>query len=111
MNISIKEAFDFGWIKFKENWLFLMSVTLFAALIVPILFVALGFGFNVNWILFGKGAGAAGNTNYKLFQGLINICVPIASFMMSTFLLLGLIRISLKYCDNGKPLFEDLFSC
>ena len=88
-NFSIDEALKFGWNTMKANFWFFFGilVTAFAVNWIPYLFAI---------VLQRSSSGLA-------------VLFYIASFVVGVIVNIGLIRIVLKFCDDQKPEFNDLF--
>lgn len=84
---SKREAINFGWATFKNNAVFLLGILL-ASAVIPIIPQLIG-GY-----LPGMGI------IFLLISGFLQILVG-----------MGLIKVTLKFCDNEKAEFADLFSC
>ena len=80
--VPIGEALSFGWSTTKSNFGFLVAV-LIVAILVGALPEAL---------------------SESVFMDLV-------SFALSSAMTMGVIRISLRFCDGKRPAFGDLFSC
>ena len=86
------EAIRFGWDTTRSNLFFLVSIFVVSALInyVPGIVV---------WLLEDAMPEA------------VLIALQVAVLMLNIIVTMGLIRIALKFCDNEKPEFADLFAC
>ncbi len=82
----IKESLGVGWKIMKENFIFLAGILLVYYLIssVPSLF---------------KGE------EYSILYSILSL----AGFVVGLMMQMGIIAISLKFCDNKKPEFKELF--
>ena len=87
---SISEAIHFGWNTMKSNLGFFIGL-----LILVFLFSSL---FSII---------AAKATEANIFLGII---FYIADFSLSIIISIGLVKIALRFCDNEKGRFADLFS-
>jgi len=87
---SIKEAVGFGWGNMKSNLWFFVGVLLFMA--------GVGAAGKLCQVWSGH-AGAAAKLAVALIFGCINIILQ-----------MGIVRISLRFCDGEKAAFMDLFS-
>ncbi|AZR73373.1 hypothetical protein BBF96_08245 [Anoxybacter fermentans] len=86
---SVQDALRFGWDTLTSNFLFFLGILIVVALI--------GLLPNFFGILMEE----------TVFLGTIGV---IASIVLSVIVYLGLIKISLMFCDNTKGKFADLFS-
>ena len=89
-NFSIKESFQFGWETFKKNGKFL--IRLFFVIWLPIIILS-----------FAAEELQKGATPIAF---LINAGILVWGIIIS----IGLVRISLRYVDNEKAVWSDLFS-
>jgi len=87
---SISEAIHFGWNTMKSNLGFFIGL-----LILVFLFSSL------------SSIIAAKATEANIFLGII---FYIADFSLSIIISIGLVKIALRFCDNEKGRFADLFS-
>lgn len=87
---SINEAIRFGWNTMKSNLGFFIGL-----LILVFLFSSL------------SSIIAAKATEANIFLGII---FYIADFSLSIIISIGLVKIALRFCDNEKGRFADLFS-
>ena len=87
---SISEAIHFGWNTMKSNLGFFIGLLIFVFLFTSL------FSFI-----------AAKATEANIFLGLI---FYIADFSLSIIISIGLVKIALRFCDNEKGRFADLFS-
>ena len=90
-NFSMSEAVDFGWNTMKSNIGFFICLLIVAGLIYTI-----------------PDAIVEILVEDALFLAII---IWIASFVLSMIIGMGLIKISLRFCDGEKGEFSDLFSC
>jgi len=90
-NFSMSEAVDFGWDTMKSNIGFFTGLLIVAVLIniIP----------DIIAMILEEDAP------------FLSIIVQIASFVLSMIIGMGLIKISLRFCDGEKGEFSDLFSC
>jgi len=88
-NFSIDEALRFGWSTMKANFWFFFGILVTA--------------FAVNWIPYSFAI-----LLQRSSSGLVGLFY-IVSFVVQVIVNIGLIRIILKFCDNEKPEFNDLF--
>jgi len=88
---SKSEAIRFGWNTMKSNFWFFVGLLVGVGLVIYIP------GFIGE--LIKKGAPS------------LSIIINIAVWVLNLIIQMGLIRISLKFCDNEKSEFGDLFSC
>lgn len=88
---SKREAIRFGWSTMKKNFGFFVGLLILTGVIYSI----------PNTL-----AKAA-----KESSPLLSSIIFMASFVLSLLINMGLIKISLKFCDNRKSRFADLFSC
>lgn len=86
---TVKESLSFGWKTFKKNWKFL--ITTFAIVIVV--------GMIPNWLHDWS------RKNLPAASFLFSIIGWIVQMVTS----IGLIVISLKFVDNKKPVFSDIY--
>lgn len=86
---SINEAFRFGWEAFKKNFWFLTAILLVLFVISSISNYALRI-----------------SEHAPFLGGLINLVAVIFGIIVQ----MGIIKITLKFVDKGKPVFDDLFS-
>lgn len=87
---SISEAIHFGWNTMKSNLGFFIGL-----LILVFLFSSL------------SSIIAAKATEANIFLGII---FYIADFSLSIIISIGLVKIALRFCDNEKGRFADIFS-
>ncbi len=87
---STNEAINFGWKTMKDNIGFFIGFLVVAGLLYAIPAAAQEFFKNRSPVLY-------------------SVTIPITQ-VISTILGMGLLRISLRYCDNEKGKFSDLFS-
>lgn len=84
------EAVRFGWNMMKSNfWFFVGLLVLIIVIFIPLALIQ----------------GATEET-----APFISLIVRILSWMLELLMAIGLIRISLKFCDNEKGTLSDLFS-
>lgn len=88
-NFSIDEALRFGWNTMKTNFWFFFGILVTA--------------FAVNWVPYSLAI-----ILQRYSSGLATLFY-IVSFVVQVVVNIGLIRIVLKFCDNEKPEFNDLF--
>lgn len=87
---SISEAIHFGWNTMKSNLGFFIGLLIFVFLFTSLSSII-----------------AAKATEANIFLGLI---FYIADFSLSIIISIGLVKIALRFCDNEKGRFADLFS-
>ena len=89
-DFSIGEAVQFGWNTMKANFGFFLGVLIVA------------------WVIIAVPSAIAGKLQQESagLAFLFNIIAIIVRLIVS----IGLIRIALKFSDNEKPVFNDLFS-
>ncbi|MFH1233046.1 MAG: DUF975 family protein [Patescibacteria group bacterium] len=88
---SKKEAIKFGWEITKNNLVFFIGLLIVAGLISTIPSII---------------SEAIKTNSFALY-----IVINIVSQILGLIIGMGLIRITLKFCDNKKGEFSDLFSC
>lgn len=88
---SIGEAIRFGWSTMMSNPGFFVILML----IVGLVYVLVGFAQEMT----------------KESAPILSLVLAIASGVLQIIIGIGLIRISLRFCDNEKGEFSDLFSC
>jgi len=88
---SISEAIRFGWNTMKSNLGFFIILLIVAGLI-----------FNIPGIIAEL---------VKKNTPILSIIISITSWVVGVVISMGLIRIALRFCDNKKGEFADLFSC
>ena len=91
LKFSKSEAVRFGWNTMKSNLGFFIGILIVAALIsiVP----------SIISVLIQEKAPA------------LSIIIDITTWVLRLVIVMGLIRITLRFCDNEKGKFVDLFSC
>jgi uncharacterized membrane protein len=99
---SKKEAIKFGWEITKKKFLFFILL-LVLVWIAPF---ALEFLFRLPAIFLA----AITKKKFLIFTIVLTFLGTLARFLLSLILNLGLIKISLKFCDNEKVKFFDLIS-
>lgn len=87
---SISEAIHFGWNTMKSNLGFFIGLLIFVFLFTSLSSII-----------------AAKATEANIFLGII---FYIADFSLSIIISIGLVKIALRFCDNEKGRFADLFS-
>lgn len=87
---SISEAIHFGWNTMKSNLGFFIGLLIFVFLFTSLSSII-----------------AAKATEANIFLGLI---FYIADFSLSIIISIGLVKIALRFCDNEKGRFADIFS-
>lgn len=87
---SINEAIHFGWNTMKSNIGFFIGLLIFVFLFSSLFSII-----------------AAKATEANIFLGII---FYIADFSLSIIISIGLVKIALRFCDNEKGRFADLFS-
>lgn len=87
---SISEAIHFGWNTMKSNLGFFIGLLIFVFLFTSLSSII-----------------AAKATEANIFLGII---FHIADFSLSIIISIGLVKIALRFCDNEKGRFADLFS-
>ena len=87
---SISEAIHFGWNTMKSNLGFFIGLLIFVFLFTSLSSII-----------------AAKATEANIFLG---IFFYIADFSLSIIISIGLVKIALRFCDNEKGRFADLFS-
>lgn len=87
---SINEAIHFGWNTMKSNLGFFIGLLIFVFLFTSLSSII-----------------AAKATEANIFLGII---FYIADFSLSIIISIGLVKIALRFCDNEKGRFADLFS-
>ena len=87
---SISEAIHFGWNTMKSNLGFFIGLLIFVFLFTSLSSII-----------------AAKATEANIFLGII---FYIADFSLSILISIGLVKIALRFCDNEKGRFADLFS-
>jgi uncharacterized membrane protein len=87
------EAIEFGWKMMKSN------ISFFIILVVVTLIISIAS--NISESIIRKSIG---------FQALPTI-IYIATMVLQLAIGMGLIKIALRFCDNEKGKFTDLFSC
>lgn len=97
--VSITEAIDFGWNKFKDNIGLLLAVVV-ASVLIPSIPT-----FTVTHLP-GFGSG-----DFNIFAGLFGSLAWLVHYVLQSGLHMGMLKISLSIHD-GKPTdFSELFSC
>lgn len=104
--LSIKEALRFGWETFKKYPWFLIGVTLIVGVIPYVIQYLLQLPFQSNPPM----VGADLDPRYQQEWNPMMLIGTIASSLVSAYLTIGVIRISLKLIDGKKPEFADLYS-
>ena len=101
---SKKEAIKFGWETVKKKILFFV---LLLSLVSGAPFV-LGFLFHLPAVLLMAITGK----KFLIFSAILILAFlgALAKLLLSLIFNLGLIKISLKFCDNEEPKFSDLIS-
>ena len=87
---SISEAIHFGWNTMKSNLGFFIGLLIFVFLFTSLSSII-----------------AAKATEANIFLGII---FYIADFSLSIIISIGLVKIALRFCDNEKGRFADIFS-
>lgn len=85
------EAIRFGWNTMKTNFWFFIGFSIVVMLIYAI-------------------PGMVADAIQKSIP-LLSLLINVASFVLNLVIQMGLLRFSLRYCDNEKGAFADLFSC
>ncbi len=88
---SMTEALEFGWDTMKDNIGFFIGLLVVAFLINIVPNVIAGF--------------------FKEEAPVLSLFVKVFAFVLQLLIGMGLIRISLSFCDNIKGELSDLFSC
>jgi uncharacterized membrane protein len=87
---SKKEALQFGWNTLKSNLGFFIGLLIVYGLLYAVPFIIAGKAWEAN-----------------IFLGVI---LYIADFALTIIISMGLVKIALRFCDNEKGSFGDLFS-
>ena len=104
---SIKEALSFGWETFKKYPWFLIGVTLIVGVIPYVIQYLLQLPFQTaEQAGFNFGSSYDPNESWNPLM----LIGTLASSLVSAYLTIGVIRISLKLLDSKKPEFADLYS-
>lgn len=103
---SIKEALNFGWETFKKFPWFLIGVTLIVGITPYVVQYLLQLPFSNGEV----NLGGSYNPNRNQEWNPMMLIGTIASSLLSAYLTIGVIRISLKLIDGKKPSFNDLYS-
>ena len=90
-SFSSHEAVSFGWDTFKQNVSFFIGLLIIMAIIT----------FVPDYI----------SKQTKETMPLISLVVSVAAVCLRIFVGMGMIKIALKFCDNERGEFADLFSC
>lgn len=105
-NLSIKEALNFGWETFKKYPWFLIGITAIVGIIPYVVQYLLQLPFSNGEINLGQSYSPNSNQEWNPMM----LIGTIASSLVSAYLTIGVIRISLKLIDGQKPTFNDLYS-
>ena len=105
---SIKEALTFGWETFKKYPWFLIVVTLIVGVVPYAVQYVLQLPFSNNPQQIGPNFDP--NGAYSQEWNPMMLIGTIASSLVSAYLTIGVIRISLKLVDGKKPELNDLYS-
>ncbi len=89
-NFSKAEAVRFGWGMVKKNLGFFILLLIIIILLYGVPYAIAEIALEVNVLL--------------------GIILHIADFILTTIISIGLIKIALRFCDNEKARFRDLFS-
>lgn len=88
---SISEALEFGWQTFRKNVGFFI-----------LLLIIVGLLFTLPDIIAKQ---------LRKENPLLGFIIDILSFVLNILISIGLVKISLRFCDGEKGKFSDLFSC
>jgi len=103
---SIKEALSFGWETFKKYPWFLIGITLTVVVLPYLIQYLLQLPFQSN----PPPIGADLDPRYTQEWNPMMLISTIVSSLLSAYLTIGTIRISLKLADGKKTEFKDLYS-
>jgi uncharacterized membrane protein len=101
-SFSRDEALSFGWKTMKSNLAFFIVLLL-------ILFMIGAIPTALNSLLQNATKGNEGVSGLSALTVLITTILSIASQVVSFIMQIGVLKISLKFCDGEKPDFSELF--